>query len=293
VAAGIRRRIFFLGAIFLLPRPEEKITLVFVAMEIMKTFLIRSHAGLIVSLALFGGTSNTRAADLVLQKVPQLSVEQAPADPKNLARHHLGARVDAVTTSTEVKADVSALLSSDPTTTCSLAQGRTTVVLAFSKIENIGGIALTNNGAKGSIAVATSSAKLPANSPQWHDALKKELSADGLEAKIGPGEAKYVRLTFDLTQGGQIGGFGVYEDDSFSLAQVSASGGTESSADDSAIEQQDGSSYDGKTTIDGKTMIDTKDMPGVGAGPPGEGPPPSLPHPPPFTFVPVIVPRSL
>ena len=50
---------------------------------------------------------------------------------------------------------------------------------------------------------------------------------------------------------------------------------------------------DGKTLMDGKTMLDAKDIPAEGPiDSPAEGPPPSLPQPPPFTFVPILLPIS-
>ena len=61
-----------------------------------------------------------------------------------------------------------------------------------------------------------------------------------------------------------------------------------------------------QTNVDSKDVADSKDVgeskdlpevgagppPAVGAGPPGEGPPTSLPGPPPFTFIPQLVPTS-
>ena len=67
-----------------------------------------------------------------------------------------------------------------------------------------------------------------------------------------------------------------------------------SSVADRAVETEYQDRGDGKTMVDGKTMLDPKDMPGEGPEevPPGEGPPPTLPQPPPFTFVPMLVPAS-
>jgi hypothetical protein len=93
------------------------------------------------------------------------------------------------------------------------------------------------------------------------------------------------------------------QDASFALAEVAAFGAgrgnqllaanTETAGGAVATE-----SSDGKTMMDGKTMIDTKDTPREGPvqeeapQSPAEGPPPNLPQPPPFTFVPVLVPSS-
>ncbi|MFN2508516.1 MAG: hypothetical protein ABR589_07055 [Chthoniobacterales bacterium] len=182
-------------------------------MEIMKTFAARSFTlTLVASIAAATGPAAI-AADLVLQKVPALTVEQAPAYPENLARHHLGARIVAPTaesTSDAQRSAESALLSGDPTAIYTLPAGTTTLLVALPKIENLGSISLANKGAKGSVTVATANAKLPADSPQWKNTLQQELSSDTIQAKVGPSEAKYVRLTFDITEPGQISGFGLY-----------------------------------------------------------------------------------
>src|SRR5205814_2735028 len=62
----------------------------------------------------------------------------------------------------------------------------------------------------GDVMVATSNARLPETSSQWHTVAKEELSSRNLQAALGPGEAKYIRLTFNVTKSGRIAGFGVY-----------------------------------------------------------------------------------
>jgi hypothetical protein len=158
----------------------------------------------------------------VLEKVPPLTVEQAPAYPQNLARYYLGAKIEVAPQSQPI-ADLqlssksedtntaeAALLCDDPTVGYALPSGSTTLLVSFAKIENIDSISFLNRGAKGGVKIAISSAKLPADSPQWHDVAQQELTPDAVKAKIGPSEAKYVRLTFDLTEPGRIAGFGVY-----------------------------------------------------------------------------------
>lgn len=50
---------------------------------------------------------------------------------------------------------------------------------------------------------------------------------------------------------------------------------------------------DSKDVADSKDVSDSKDIPAEGPPePPAEGPPPSLPNPPPFTFIPQLVPTS-
>ena len=158
--------------------------------------------------ALFATAPAALAADVVLQKVPALTVEQTPAYPDNLARVRLGAKIDAVSGSATAGA-ASALLNGDPTARYTLASGKTTLLLSLPKIENINSVAVSSLGAKGNVTIATSNAKLPADSPQWQQAAQQEL-AGAVKANIGPSEAKYVRLTFDVTEAGDIAALGLY-----------------------------------------------------------------------------------
>ena len=169
-----------------------------------------------------GHASGLFAAELVLEKVPPLTVEQAPAYPQNLARYYLGAKVEAAPQSQPIAAlqlssksedtntAEAALLCDDPTVGYALPSGSTTLLVSFAKIENVDSISFLNRGAKGDVKIAISSAKLPADNPQWHDVSQQELTSDAVKAKLGPSEAKYVRLIFDVTEPGRIAGFGVY-----------------------------------------------------------------------------------
>jgi hypothetical protein len=84
------------------------------------------------------------------------------------------------------------------------------LLVALPKVENVASISLLNQGAQGNLSIAAANAKLPANSPQWQTLMQRELSGDGLHANIGPSEAKYVRLTFNLTAPGRIAALGIY-----------------------------------------------------------------------------------
>src|SRR4029450_7127648 len=57
---------------------------------------------------------------------------------------------------------------------------------------------------------AISNANLPDRSPEWHRIEKGAMSQGIVAAKIGPGEAKYVTLNFNITPPGRIAAFGVY-----------------------------------------------------------------------------------
>lgn len=182
-------------------------TLVVVAMEIMSaptSLRIPTLAVFLVS----GLAVSGLAADLTLQKVPPLTVEQAPRYPQNLARIDLGTQI--VTLPANSSNAERALLSSDPTTGFDLNSGSTTLMVSLPKIENVETVSFLNSGARGTVSIATASAKLAADSPQWKTVAEQEVSGDDFSMKIGPGEAKYVRLSFKVTEAGKISGLGVY-----------------------------------------------------------------------------------
>jgi hypothetical protein len=168
----------------------------------------RSFLGALTFFLGLGIGLSTSSADLVLQKVPPLTVAQAPNYPQNLARFDLGAQIES-----DVDADASSsvpFLSGDPASVYALRTGTTRLLIVLAKIENIDSVAFLNHEAKGTVKIALSSAKLSPDSPQWHDAGQEELSSGLISARIGPAEAKYVRLTFDVRIPGRIGNLGIY-----------------------------------------------------------------------------------
>ncbi len=176
----------------------------------------------LVSCIVLAHVSGAIAAELVLQKVPPLTVEQVPGYPQNLARYHFGAQVEALPESNPIASlqlssnsedhnvAEAALLCDDPTTGYALSNGKTTLLISLSKIENIDSVSFLNNGAKGQVTIAVSSANLPASSAQWRKVAKQELSGDVVKAEIGPTDAKYVKLTFNVSASGRIASLGVY-----------------------------------------------------------------------------------
>jgi hypothetical protein len=207
---------------FILPKSWAVAIIVFVDMEIINTLLSRFFKTAPFIASLFLSSIMSVGAESVLQKVPALTVEQAPAYPENLARYHFGAQVEAAPQSNPVASlqlssksedrntAEAALLCDDPTVGYALPPGTTSLLISLSKIENIESISFLNNGAKGDVTIATSNAKLEADSPQWQTVAQQELASDAIKAKIGPSEAKYVKLTFNVTEPGRIAGLGVY-----------------------------------------------------------------------------------
>ena len=202
---------------------SEVAIIVFVAMEIMRAPIsyFTKVCGLCCCLWVAHAVTLV-AADLILQKVPPLTVEQAPAYPENLARYHFGAQVEAAPQSNPARnlqlssqtedrnTAEAALLCDDPTVGYALSNGTASLLISLSKIENIDSISFLNQGAKGDVTIATSNAKLPSDSPQWRQVSQQELTPDGLKAKIGPSEAKYIKLTFNINEPGRIAALGVY-----------------------------------------------------------------------------------
>jgi hypothetical protein len=162
------------------------------------------------------------AGDVILRKAPPLTVREAPDYPQNLARYHLGADLKAEPRSVPVSqlqlssknqdknTAEAALLCDDPTIGYELPAGHTNLLISLSKIENIESVSFLNEGAQGHFAVAISSADMPVNSPAWHEAAMTAIEPGTIAIRIGPGDAKYVRLSFDVTKPGRIAALGLY-----------------------------------------------------------------------------------
>jgi hypothetical protein len=162
------------------------------------------------------------AAGVVLQKAPPLTVREAPAYPENLARYHFGADVKASPGSASLaklqlsinrqdqNTSAAALLCDDPTTGVQIPAGASSLLVSLPNIENIQSVSFLNDGAKGDLAISISNADVPENSPEWYDVEKGPMSEGAISAKLGPAEAKYVKLNFNLTHAGRIAAFGVF-----------------------------------------------------------------------------------
>ncbi len=162
------------------------------------------------------------AADVVLQKAPPLTVQEAPAYPENVARYHFGAAVTARPQSVSLSklrlssanqdqnTAEAALLCDDPTTGYQLVAGESSIFISLSNIENVESLSFLNEGAQGDFSIAISNADVPENSPEWRVVGNGAMSNGAIATKIGPGEAKYVKVTFKISQPGRIAAFGVY-----------------------------------------------------------------------------------
>jgi hypothetical protein len=162
------------------------------------------------------------ARDVVLQKAPPLTVRQAPSYPENLARYHFGAAVrvtpqpDSIaklqlsSNGIDQNTSAAALLCDDPTTGYQIPAGVSSILVSLANIENIQAISFLNDGAQGEYTIATSNADLPDNSPEWRHVGQNAMPQGVVLAKIGPGEAKYVKLSFNISRPGRIAAFGAY-----------------------------------------------------------------------------------
>jgi hypothetical protein len=207
----------------ILPKAGRRNIIVFEIMEIMSSHLSLASK---ISGFLFGGLllsgPSVFGADLLLQRVPSAPASRASIVGENLARFSLGAQIEVSPQTSSItglqlssKSDdrntaEGALLCDDPTVGYALPNGASTVLISFPMIENVESLSFLNRDAKGNVSIATSSAKLPSDSPQWHEVARQEIDGSVVKARIGPVEAKYVRLTFDLKGSGRIAGLGIF-----------------------------------------------------------------------------------
>jgi hypothetical protein len=197
-----------------LPKRHYPNIIVFETMEIINAppLLAVRICGLSFCALLLSG-QGLFGAELLFQRVPETTVQKAPF---NLARYSSGAQIEVVPQNNVVtelqlssktadnNTSETALLCDDPTIGYALPGGTSALLISFSKIENVDSVSYLNRNAKGNVTIASSSAKLPADSPQWHEVARQEIDGDIFNARIGPGEAKYIRLTFDLKEPGRI-----------------------------------------------------------------------------------------
>src|SRR5437660_10345117 len=100
----------------------------------------------------FGIAISISGAALVLQKVPPLTVAQAPNYPQNLARFVLGAQIES-----DVPDDASSsvpFLSGDPPSVYGLRTGTTSLLISLAHIEYFDSSAFLNSEAKATFTSA-------------------------------------------------------------------------------------------------------------------------------------------
>ncbi|MEO8438768.1 MAG: hypothetical protein ABI540_00970 [Spartobacteria bacterium] len=185
-------------------------------------FVTVSSSAMTAVCALLLCPSLSVGADVVLQKAPPLTVRQAPSYPENLARYHFGAdvktspgtaslaKLQLSANGVDQNTSATALLCDDPTTGYRIPAGASSILISLPNIENIQAVSFLNDGTAGSVTVSVSNADVPENNPGWRRIQKGAMTEGTFASNFGPGEAKYVRLDFDVTQPGRIAAFGVY-----------------------------------------------------------------------------------
>jgi hypothetical protein len=141
---------------------------------------------------------------------------------KNLARMNCGATIDLIgpdgrivtVTDKNSSASPSALLFDDDTLNYPLPEGDTTFILSFPRTSVLDRFTFVNENAAaaGEMRIAVSNYRLPAHSRKWTE-VASSTSFTGkrlFDLSLLGTEARFVRLTFHVTQPGTIAGLGLY-----------------------------------------------------------------------------------
>lgn len=294
---------------FLLRKNRKPPTIFFVDMEIMRT-LASSLAKLSGCLLLTA--SSAFAADVVLQKVPDIAPTQVSTDP---SKSNLGPQASFALINYNVRTNARTLYVSSGTDLMqanNMIDDQAATTFGFSPEDN-SPIAVIDLGKVSTVrrlsAIYSPRAgavdfyllqTLPGvdggnNSLKFDDKALAKMKPvgsaidDGTQGRASvdfPAAAgRYVMLRWSPAS---------HADTSFTVAEISAfnptSGNLLASNRDFSNAQ---TTADSKDVADSKDISDSKDIPDEEApAPPAEGPPPSLPNPPPFTFIPQLVPTS-
>ncbi|MEY2506769.1 MAG: hypothetical protein QOH01_1098 [Verrucomicrobiota bacterium] len=143
---------------------------------------------------------------------------------KNLARMNCGATIDLIGADgravvvTSKNSSAGNLLLDDDTLNYPLSEGDTTFVISFPRTSTLARFTFVNENAAatGEIKIAVSNYRLPANSRKWID-VNSGTSFTGkrlFDLSLAGTEARYVKISFHVTQGGLIAGLGLYGEQS-------------------------------------------------------------------------------
>src|SRR4051812_25068876 len=147
---------------------------------------------------------------------PTSQIDDASNPAKNLARMNCGATIDLVGTDgrimivTNKQAGPTALLLDDDTLNYPLVEGDTTFLLSFPRISALDRFTFVNENAaaSGEVTVAVSNYRLPANSSRWNP-VSEAVPFTGkrlIDLSMLGTEARYVKLSFHVSQAGTIAG---------------------------------------------------------------------------------------
>ena len=153
-----------------------------------------------------------------------VDVDAASNPAKNLARMNCGATIEVIgadgriVSVTNKEAGASALLLDDDTLNYPLPEGDTTFILTLSRTSTLDRFMFVNEnaGATGEITVAVSNYRLPAQSRKWNE-VSGSTPFTGkrlFDLSLLGTEARFVKLSFHVTQGGSIAALGLYGEQS-------------------------------------------------------------------------------
>jgi hypothetical protein len=282
-------------------------------MEIMRT-LASSLAKL--SGCVFLAASSVFASDIVLQKVPQLTSDQAretksPLGPQasfalinyNLRDVHTKAHTLYVSSGNDLKLANNMIDDQAATSFGFSAEDSSPIaVIDLGKVSTVRRLSAIYSARAGAIdfyVLQSLPGVADENSP---NSLKLD---DNSLAKLKPvgsaiddGTQGRASIDFPATSGRYVmlhWSPASHADTSFTVAEIAAfspSRGNLLASNRNFSSAQ--TTVDSKDVADSKDISDSKDIPEEAPEnpPPAEGPPPSLPNPPPFTFIPQLVPTS-
>jgi hypothetical protein len=302
---------------FLLRKKGKRPSIFFVDMEIMTT--LTSSLGKVCASAccvLLGIAPGALASDLVLQKVPAATAP-APAQtglgPQatfalinyNVRDAHSKARALYVSSGNDLKL-ANSMIDDQVATSFgfSVEDKSPTAVIDLGKVCTVRRLSAVYSARPGSIDFYVMKSLPGADRDDSTGTVKLDSNAlAGLKrvgSTIDDGTQGTASIDFPATTGRYVmlrWTPAAHDSNSFTVAEVSAfgtGGGSLLASNGNFSSNQTTSEHkvaaDSKDIADSKDVSDSKDIPEE--GPPAEGPPPRLPDPPPFTFIPQLVPAS-
>jgi hypothetical protein len=276
-------------------------------MEIMRTLasaLAKSSACILLS------ASTVFASDIVLQKVPEMASDKAPATSKS----NLSPQASFALMNYSVRTQARALYVSsggDLTAANNMIDDQAATSFVFSPTDN-SPVTIIDLGKVSTVRRLSAVYSPRATSIDFYvlqtlpgdntaaSSLKLDEKALGKLKAVGTaiddGTQGRASIDFPATSGRYVmlhWSPAAHSDTAFTVAEVSAfspSRGNLLASNRNFSSAQ--TTVDSKDVADSKDVGESKDLPEVGAGPPAEGPPPPLAPPPPFTFIPQLLPAS-
>jgi hypothetical protein len=308
---------------FLLRRKGKRPTIFFVDMEIMRT--LTSSLGKVYGPAcclLLCTASGVLASDVVLQRVP-LTTVQAPANPAqsrlgpqatfalinyNLRDARAKARALYVSSGNDLSLANSVIDDQVATSFGFSAEDKSpTAVIDLGKVCTVRRLSAIYSPRPGSIDFYVMQSLPGTDRDNSASTVKLDSNALASLKRVGSviddGTRGRASIDFPATSGRYVMLRWIpaaHADTSFTVAEVAAfgAGGGNLLASNVNFSSNHTTSErtiagDSKDVADSKDVSDSKDIPEEGPEkPPAEGPPPTLPNPPPFTFIPQLVPVS-